>query len=109
VFVDFFHQLREAKVPVTKEGFEVGPRRGGTLGCDVVRPVEDVVEDLQPEVGLGDLVDVGKREGDADGRSGDVFVDAPPLVSQVSPGFFDEGEEAFVLRPVGAPHGPREV
>ena len=56
------HQRQAARAQLR---LEVEPRRVDALGGDVGAAVQEVVEDLQPEMRLRDLVDLGKGEGDA--------------------------------------------
>src|SRR5579875_3250139 len=94
----------ERQSPRAQERLEVGPGRVDALGGHVRAAIQDLVEDLEAEVGLGDLVDLRERERKPQRRALEVLADGTPLVAEVAPGLLDQRQEALVLRPVGAQH-----
>src|SRR5205823_14350321 len=73
---------RDERQPASaEECLQVRPRRENALGRDVRATVEDVVEYLEPEVGLRDLVDLGEGEGESQPYPRGVLPDRAPFVA----------------------------
>ena len=92
-----------------QQRFEIRPGRVDPLRSDLGSPVQDVVEDLDSEVGLGDLVHLGEGEGEAQAHRVGVLSDRAALVPDVPAGFLDQRQEPLVLGPVCLRHGSRGV
>ena len=86
---------------LAQQRFEVDPGGVGALRVDVGAPIEQIVEDLQPGMGLGDLVDLRKGKGEAQGDVARVLADRATLVAEVAARLFDPRKE-------GLEHGSRE-
>jgi hypothetical protein len=92
-----------------QQGLQVRPGGVDALGGHVGPAVQDVVENLEAEVGLGDLVDLREREGEAEADGAGVLVDRPPLVAEVAARPLDERQEPLVGLLEGRQHGGRGV
>jgi hypothetical protein len=77
-------------------GFHVDPGCMDALAVDVRPSVQDIVEDLQAEVGLRDLVHLGEGEGEAQADARRIFPNRASLVAEIPPRLVDETEELFV-------------
>ena len=75
-------------------GLHVDPRRVAALGERARVVVQDLVEDLEPEVAHPDVVDVGEREADAGRTTVLVLARHVPLAAEVPNGLFDAGRIA---------------
>src|SRR5439155_1810046 len=98
-------ERHEQQVARAEQRLHVRPGGVGALGSDVGPPVQDVVEDLQPEVRLRDLVDLRKREREA--QPGAVLAYGTPLVAEITAGLFDEWQQPLVRLAVRARHQGR--
>jgi hypothetical protein len=74
----------------------VAPRREAELGDAVGAPVDDVVEDLEPEVGHPDLVEVGEAEQEADARLGWILPRRVEKASRIPARLRHERQVCFV-------------
>jgi hypothetical protein len=75
-----------------QERLQIGPGRVDPLRRHVRTSVQDVVQDLQADVRLRDLVDLGERQREAHGTLVQVLAHRPPLVAQVTAGLLDQGQ-----------------
>ena len=76
--------------------FHVEPRRVDALAVDVGASIEEVVEDLQTEMRLRDLVDLGKGERETQPHGLRVLANRAALVAEIAPRLVDETQELFV-------------
>src|SRR4030065_640745 len=96
---------RASKKGATGSGVEQGgapppaPRaRGvGPLGPDMVPPVQNAVEQAQPQVGHAHFVQIGEQQGHPQGHGPGVFEDRVDLPAQVLAGPLDAMEKGMVV------------
>jgi hypothetical protein len=77
--------------------FHVEPGRIDALAVHVGTSIEDVVEDLETEVRLRDLIDLGKSEREVQVDRAWVFAYRPALIPEIAPRLFHEPQELFVV------------
>ncbi len=98
-------QRDERQAAGAQQGLEIGPGRVDALRGDVLPAIQDVVQDLQPEVGLGDLVDLGEGEREAERCGVEVLSHGPALVAEVAPRLLDQRKNALDLAMIRPEHG----
>ena len=90
-------QAGQGLAPGPEVGLQVRGRGIGPLGPDVVFPVQDGVEQAQPQVGHAHFVEVGEQQGHPEGHGPGVFEDGVDLPAQVAAGPLDAMEEVVVI------------
>jgi hypothetical protein len=98
----------QRQVARAEQRLEVGPGGVDALGGDIGTAIQDLVEDLQADVGLRDLVDLGKSECEAQARRPEVLANRTPLVAEIPARLLHEGEKTLVGLPVHLQHGGGE-
>ena len=101
---------RDEREPAgAEQRLEVRPGREDALRGDVRATVQDLVEDLEPEMGLRDLVDLGEGKSEPQPRPGGVLTDRAPLVPEVATRLLDQRKQPLVRLAIGPRHESRGV
>ena len=80
------------------QALHVAPRREAKLGDPVGAPVDDVVEDLEPEVGHPDLVEVGETKQEANAGLGGILPRRVEKASRVPTRLRHERQVCFIQK-----------
>jgi hypothetical protein len=84
-----------------KRRFHVQPRSIDAFAIDVGSAIENVVEDLESEMRLSDLVDLGKSERETKMAGRRFLFHRTAFVPQIASRFVDETQELFVVHSHG--------
>jgi hypothetical protein len=98
---------RESASP--EQRLHIRPWREHALGGDIRAAVQDLVEDLKPEMRLGDLVDLGEGKGESQPHSLEVLPDGASLVPEVPTRLLDQRKQPLVRLSVRPRHERRGV
>ena len=90
-------QAGQGLAPGPEVRLQVRGRGVGPLGPDVVLPVQDGVEQAQPQVGHAHFVQIGEQQGHPQGHGPGIFDDRVDLPAQVAAGPLDAMEEVVVI------------
>ena len=90
-------QAGQRLAPVPQVRLQVRGRGVGPLGPDVLLPVQNTVEQPQPQVGHAHFVEIGEEQGYPQGHGPGVFKDRVDLPAQVAAGALDAVEKVMVI------------